>query len=73
VLADVHYAKMCALIDPGVTGRHFLCTGVQPCRLPAVKNRDDYEPGGQPEVLPDVDYAELCGFADAECAGMAIP
>ncbi len=41
------------------------------CRSPAVKEDDDYEPPGQPEVVADIDFAEVC--ASAEGDGVAVP
>ncbi len=40
-------------------------------RSPAVKEDDDYEPPGQPEVVADIDFAEVC--ASVEGDGVAVP
>ena len=36
-----------------------------------MKEDDDYEPPGQPEVVADIDFAEVC--ASAEGDGVAVP
>ena len=36
------------------------------CRPPAVKEDDDYEPPGQPEVLADIDFAEVCASGPSD-------
>jgi len=49
----------------------FLDIDVRARRSPAVKDDDDYEPPGQPEVLADVDYAEVCASVDGD--GVDVP
>ena len=36
-----------------------------------MKEDDDYEPPGRPEVVADIDFAEVC--ASAEGDGVAVP
>ena len=49
----------------------FFDSNVRARRSPAVKDDDDYEPPGQPEVLADVDYAEVCASVDGD--GVDVP
>ncbi|CAL5228517.1 g11669 [Coccomyxa viridis] len=60
---------------PAIAGRTKQATASKACMCfspsPAVKEDDDYEPPGQPEVVADIDFAEVC--ASAEGDGVAVP
>ena len=63
--------KCVAWLMQNALGWQFLDIDVRARRSPAVKDDDDYEPPGQPEVLADVDYAEVCASVDGD--GVDVP